>query len=244
MAWTYYIYTTLSLTQARALEDQYSKDFDRFLDENPEIANSDEGTGMVFVSTNVPSPDAVDSVNKEFGLPTPSSLLERLAECHSVIEIENPFPPDSSRLQVSTLMYLLELTGTCVMDWGDFQLQSGEKALLQMKQMENFGPISRRDDLKVAEEKKTAPKKTAEGEIRATRIVDLFHMAEESHDLAIDLQRLISRQPELSQKYLAHLFSHGPVGDAEAASALGVELKTLAPLLKELESRVDQLVDL
>lgn len=245
MAWTYYIYSPLSIDEAKALEDQYSKDFDHFLQENPEIANSDEGTGMVFVSSDVPTPDAIECVNAEFEITTPPALLKRLATCLSVIEIENPFPPDSSRLQVSTLMYLLEHAGKSVMDWGDYQLQAGEKALSQMEGMDNFGPIARKPVSKVIDKLlgKDLFKKKSDGELRADRIVDLFHMAEESHDLAIDLQRLISRQPELSQKYLAHLFSHGSMGDAEAASALGVELKALAPLLKELEARVDQLVD-
>jgi hypothetical protein len=242
MAWTYYIYSPLSLSQVKSLEDAYSKEFDRFLELNPEIANSDEGTGMVFVSSNVPEPEVICQVNAGFDLPTPATLLKRISNCHSVIEIENPFPPESSRLQVSTLVYLLEAAGEAVMDWGDYQLQSSEKALARLKQMENLGSIATRPAPKERNIKK-ATKKNSDGETRAVRIVELFHMAEQNHDLLIDLQRLISRQPELSQKYLAHLFSHGPVGDAEAASALGVELRSLAPMLKDLETRIDQLVE-
>jgi hypothetical protein len=238
MAWTYYIYSPLTPQQAREVEDQYAKDFATFLTEHPDIANSDEGTGMVFSGDEVPSPDAVEAVSGEFGLEVSENLAERLSACQSCIEIMNPFPPDASRLQVTTLLYLLEKTGDGIMDWGDYQLQLSDRALKRLGQFESFGPLVA---AKKAQSPKTKVKKPEVGEDRATRIVELFHLAEESHDLAIDLKRLISRQPELSQRYMAHLFNHGPLGDVAAAAALGVALETLLPLLKELELRVEHL---
>ena len=127
--WTFNIYSPLTLQEARALEDKYSKAFERFLVDHPEILNFNESTGMVFSSANVPKVDAVVEVNKEFEVTIPPGVLERLAACRSVIEIENPERPEKSRLQVSTLAFLLENVGNAVMDWGDFQLQLSETAL-------------------------------------------------------------------------------------------------------------------
>ncbi len=240
MAWTYYIYSSLTVERIQELESKYSEAFSNFLEKHPELADTDESTGMVFVGSLVPSVDEVVAANAEFEISIHSTILDRLKDCRSVIEIENPVSPESSRLQVTTLRFLLENSDKAIMDWGDYQLQLSEKALAKIKGLDSFGEMGASSSGSKAP---AAPVKEAPGEFRAKHIVHLFHMAEENHELAIDLQKMITRQPEPIQKYLAHLFSHGPMGDAEAAKGLAIPAKTLTSLMPALEKALAAIVD-
>jgi len=239
MRWTYYIYTPLDFEEVRRLEDQYSQEFERFLSDNPEIGDYNEGTGMVFVSKNVPSLEEVKQTNAEFEIELADSLLGRLRGCRSVIEIENPLPPDASRLQVSTLRFLLEKAGSGIMDWGDHQLQPCEDALAKINQMRSFGVMG---ETKVTLQDAFSLPDAFEA--RANRIMHLFQMAEADAELAVDIQKLIARQPTLVQQYMAYLFRNGPVSDKDAAKALGVTRDKLSPLLDSLDERLDILSEI
>ncbi len=240
MAWTYYIYTALTIEQIQQLENRYSEAFSNFLEKHPELADSDESTGMVFVGASVPDVEEVVDSNALFDIKVPQAILDRLGKCRSVIEIENPVSPESSRLQVTTLQFLLEQAKDAVMDWGDYQLQLSEKALAKIKSLESFGEMG---GVAAKPETASAPMKEAPGEYRAKHIVHLFHMAEENRDLAIDLQKMIARQPEVIQRYMAHLFGHGPQSDKEAAKGMGIDLKHLSPLLPELERALKSIIE-
>lgn len=240
MGWTYYIYTPLTIEEIQKLEAQYSESFSEFLSQHPELAESEESTGMVFVGGAVPSVDEVVTANSEFEMEVAPTILDRLKKCRTVIEIEDPVSPESSRLQVTTLRFLLERAKESVMDWGDYQLQLGEKALAKIKRLESFGIMG---EARPKTQAKPEGSKELPGEFRAKRIVHLYQLAEENHELAIDLQKLIQRQAEVIQRYMAHLFANGPVGDAEAAKGMGIDLKMLLLHIDKLEKALQELVE-
>jgi hypothetical protein len=234
MGETWSIYTQLSLSEARTLEDEYFRAVEAFL----ETKKIEPGVyGEVAAIGSAPSIEEIRRAHK--GMEIPEEIKARIDEAQSTIEIEGAAELAESTVQVSLLRFLLEKAGNAVMDWGDYRLELSEDALESLDDYKSAGEVGSASAKKGGT--KTVHRKERPGELRSVDILAVLERSQHDPDLLFDLRRLVSSLPELAQRYLEHIVDEGAVSDADAAKALGVPTETLDPVVESVHKAITRL---
>lgn len=229
MGVTYSIYTPLDPSRVVALEAQFDRVLNEWLEEHPDEV---DGCGEVFAGGGpVPSRAEAIAAHEHYSEPISEEMLTRLERCRGCLTIDHPVW--DSPLQNAALVWILERTGDAVCILNDYPLVSSDvllKRLARERRARDFGVPPPEPKKRTVKQRKARP-----GELRALRAHAVLAEAAEDADTGIDVRQALQRVSEDAQRYAELLLEEGAQADADAGHALGWEAARLTAAADELD---------
>jgi hypothetical protein len=244
LAFSWFVYTTLSTRDAQTLEEGMREALDQLLRERPGLIRGAEW-GDVNVEADLPAVDDVVELSEAYDRPVSDEVLDRLESCRSAISVERAQVSDLDPLQVSILQYLVERAGPCLVDWGDMQIVLSEDVLTEIAEYPSAGRLGEPyAGTPAGAERAQRPLGPVAGLDRAAQTERAIELVSEKPFKQRRYLRMLEKLPEFAQNYVRMLSESGAVGDVEAAAKLGVTREELEPALAKLHKVTTGLADL
>jgi hypothetical protein len=235
----YLVYTSIDARGALAVVDACNEAVAAWLEEH-EV--EDDQIAELGPGGPIPSQPEVVAAHRRYRLNVSDLVIERLAECRASIAIDHPAPLGLSPLTASIMRFVLARTGPSLVLLNDYPILLSEEVLRGLRRRGAAG-----FDVEPKEPKrrpaKVTPRRPRAGEVRAIRVYQALSGAVEDPDLGLDVRAALARASDLARRYGALLLEGGPIDDARAAKALGVEVHQLETAAAALDASLSPLIN-
>lgn len=239
MAFSWYLYSRLSLREAKAVDQRLKTAIDGLLDSRPGLVRKGQRWGETGVEGGVPSADDVAELAEAYDRVVSDEVLDRLDQCHSAFHIDRVGVNDLDPLQVSILRWLIAQVGPCVIDWGDQNVVLSEDVLTEVDDYPDAGDLA--TPTPAPAPTRGTGSNTPSDVARAEATVAALETVHEDPFLDRRLMKLLDSYPEWVKHYVKLLDEEGAVSDAVAAAELGVPPEQMAKSLDELRAATTKL---